>query len=281
VSIQERREGKEMTFWVGFDVGKTSHYLSVLDDAGEVVLSRRVEATEQGTTPRVRHPEQADRWTWLVVAAFTQLRLARALPIGVNRNLPAVETEQAVLHAVLDAVKERDELIRKANVDYQREREAILRSGAVDAGEFYRQLDSLERQRANYQRMASLEAISIEDLVDRTAELDRERDHIKRLLAEHESRQERLEELREAHERTVELIRRGKWAELGITAPETSNRRYREIGLSAQADTEGTITLSWAIGGESHVGATDLSSRRWPTGRTKSPLRPSRIRRGR
>jgi DDE superfamily endonuclease len=30
------------------------------------------------TTPRVRHPEQADRWTWLVVAAFTQLRLARA-----------------------------------------------------------------------------------------------------------------------------------------------------------------------------------------------------------
>jgi hypothetical protein len=30
------------------------------------------------TTPRVRHPEQADRWTWLVVAAYTQLRLTRA-----------------------------------------------------------------------------------------------------------------------------------------------------------------------------------------------------------
>jgi hypothetical protein len=29
------------------------------------------------TTPRMRHPEQADRWTWLVVAAYTQLRLAR------------------------------------------------------------------------------------------------------------------------------------------------------------------------------------------------------------
>ncbi|MCA1729417.1 MAG: transposase [Actinobacteria bacterium] len=29
------------------------------------------------TTPRVRHPEQADRWTWLVVAAFSQLRLSR------------------------------------------------------------------------------------------------------------------------------------------------------------------------------------------------------------
>jgi len=30
------------------------------------------------TTPRVRHPEQAERWSWLVVAAYTQLRLARA-----------------------------------------------------------------------------------------------------------------------------------------------------------------------------------------------------------
>jgi hypothetical protein len=38
------------------------------------------------TTPRVRHPEQADRWTWLVVAAFTQLRLARACVA--DRRLP-------------------------------------------------------------------------------------------------------------------------------------------------------------------------------------------------
>lgn len=38
------------------------------------------------TTPRVRYPEQADRWTWLVVAAFTQLRLAR--PCVADRRLP-------------------------------------------------------------------------------------------------------------------------------------------------------------------------------------------------
>jgi hypothetical protein len=29
------------------------------------------------TTPRPRHPEQAGRWTWLVLSAYTQLRLAR------------------------------------------------------------------------------------------------------------------------------------------------------------------------------------------------------------
>ena len=38
------------------------------------------------TTPRVRHPEQADRWTWLVLAAYTQLRLARG--IVADRKLP-------------------------------------------------------------------------------------------------------------------------------------------------------------------------------------------------
>jgi hypothetical protein len=31
------------------------------------------------TIPRPRHPEQAERWTWLVLAAYTQLRLARQL----------------------------------------------------------------------------------------------------------------------------------------------------------------------------------------------------------
>jgi hypothetical protein len=31
------------------------------------------------TTPRPRHPAQADRWTWLVLAAHAQLRLARQL----------------------------------------------------------------------------------------------------------------------------------------------------------------------------------------------------------
>jgi hypothetical protein len=38
------------------------------------------------TTPRPRHPTQADRWTWLVLAAYTQLRLARQL--ACDQRLP-------------------------------------------------------------------------------------------------------------------------------------------------------------------------------------------------
>ena len=38
------------------------------------------------TTPRPRHPAQADRWTWLVLAASTQLRLARQ--IATDARLP-------------------------------------------------------------------------------------------------------------------------------------------------------------------------------------------------
>jgi transposase len=35
-----------MRYWVGFDVGKVSHWVCVLDEEGEEVLSRRVEASE-------------------------------------------------------------------------------------------------------------------------------------------------------------------------------------------------------------------------------------------
>jgi hypothetical protein len=38
------------------------------------------------TTPRPRHPAQADRWTWLVLVAYTQLRLARA--VATDARLP-------------------------------------------------------------------------------------------------------------------------------------------------------------------------------------------------
>jgi hypothetical protein len=51
------------------------------------------------TRPRVRTPEQADRWTWIILAAYTQLRLARALaedlrrpwekPLGHDKLTPA------------------------------------------------------------------------------------------------------------------------------------------------------------------------------------------------
>src|SRR5512144_1579981 len=40
---------------------------------------RFVKNTLGWTTPSLRTPEQADRWTWLIVAAYTQLRLARNL----------------------------------------------------------------------------------------------------------------------------------------------------------------------------------------------------------
>jgi len=47
---------------------------------------RFVKTTLGWTTPRLRTPEQADRWTWLILAAHTQLRLAR--PLVEDHRLP-------------------------------------------------------------------------------------------------------------------------------------------------------------------------------------------------
>jgi hypothetical protein len=54
------------------------------------------------TAPHVRHPEQADRWTWLVLAAYAQLRLARGLVA--DRRLPwerPLPTEKLTPYRVL------------------------------------------------------------------------------------------------------------------------------------------------------------------------------------
>ncbi|MCX4537002.1 hypothetical protein [Streptomyces sp. NBC_01669] len=37
------------------------------------------------TRPRLRTPEQADRWVWLILAAYAQLRLARPLTEDLRR----------------------------------------------------------------------------------------------------------------------------------------------------------------------------------------------------
>jgi hypothetical protein len=37
------------------------------------------------TTPKLRTPQAADRWTWIIVAAYTQLRLARPLAADLRR----------------------------------------------------------------------------------------------------------------------------------------------------------------------------------------------------
>ncbi len=50
---------------------------------------------------------------------------------------------------------------------------------------------------------------------------------MKRLLAEHARRAERLKELEAAREKAIRQIEGGEWADLGITTPEARKERYR------------------------------------------------------
>ncbi|SER69116.1 DDE superfamily endonuclease [Lentzea albida] len=46
---------------------------------------RMLKQTLGWTTPKLRSPDAADRWTWLLITAYTQLRLARELAIDLRR----------------------------------------------------------------------------------------------------------------------------------------------------------------------------------------------------
>jgi len=180
------------------------------------------------------------------------------------KNLRAEQTEEAVLHAVLDAVKDRDELIRRAEEDYEAERRRVLRPGSVDIAALRRERDELEGQRMAYFRQAARGRLTDRQLDALVSEVDHQQKHLDRLVQEHEDREYRLEHLEAGFEKTVDLIRRGRWHELGITEPQARNARYREIGLSAEAAVDGSIRLSWRFGEEAVVSTQDLTSRATP-----------------
>jgi len=180
---------------------------------------------------------------------------------SMSKSYPADALEGAVLRAVLHAVKDKDELVRQAEERFERERARVLRAGGADSATWHRRLEELDRERANYQRAFASEAISLDDLRARTSELDAERGHLNDLLAEYEGRAAKLRALEAARDTAIGQIRRGEWAELGITAPEARRERYREIGLTASADAEGTVELRWGLGAEATVSTSGHTSR--------------------
>ncbi len=170
-----------------------------------------------------------------------------------NKSYPAGGLERMVLNAVLDAVKDRRALIRKANERYERESSALLRTG-TDAASWDRRLDALERQRMEYMRHAVRGRLNDSQLDALIAEIDREKDYVERMRDEHEDRARKLAELEAARDEAIGHIKRGEWGQLGITAPDARRERYREIGLKADAAVDGTVNLSWGLGSDSmHV----------------------------
>jgi site-specific DNA recombinase len=178
---------------------------------------------------------------------------------AMSKNYPADALEQMVLHAVLDAVKDKEELIRKTKEKFDRERARLLGAGSAEAATWRRSLDEIERQRVRAQRAYMEDVITLEDLRGRQDELDAEKAHIERLLSEQEGRETRLRHLEATRDKTVRQIRRGEWGKLGITAPEARKERFREIGLRAEA-ADGTVLLSWGLGEETVLCATDPTS---------------------
>jgi DDE superfamily endonuclease len=57
---------------------------------------RMLKQTLGWSTPKLRSPEAADRWTWLLIAAYTQLRLARGLTADLRRKWEKPQPAQSL-----------------------------------------------------------------------------------------------------------------------------------------------------------------------------------------
>jgi hypothetical protein len=85
------REPKPVWLWaskpVADDAVEVDHWWSMYLRRFDLEHTFRfLKQTLGWTRPHLRHPAAADRWTWLVMAAHTQLRLAR--PLAVDHRLP-------------------------------------------------------------------------------------------------------------------------------------------------------------------------------------------------
>ncbi len=78
-----RRFVLEHTFIFIFILEHTFRFIFILEHTFRFIFIlehtfRFIKQTLNWTVPRVRLPQQADRWSWLIIAAYTQLRLARS-----------------------------------------------------------------------------------------------------------------------------------------------------------------------------------------------------------
>lgn len=86
---RQTREPRKLWLWWSGGVGKPDLELLWRSYCRRFDLEhtfRFLKQTLSWTAPKIRHPEQADLWTWLMIAAYTQLRLARK--IVADRRLP-------------------------------------------------------------------------------------------------------------------------------------------------------------------------------------------------
>jgi DNA invertase Pin-like site-specific DNA recombinase len=176
----------------------------------------------------------------------------RADRCGMQKHVPAEWAERTVLEAMLEAVKDKDALVAKANEEYDRERRRLERVGGADVETWRRRLLDLDGRVARAQRAYLEGVMGLDDLKARTAEIEAEKEPVARLLREHEGRAGELDRLREKRDRAVALIRHGEWHKLGITKPEARRERYRELDLTVYADADLTLRLVWN-GGETLV----------------------------
>jgi len=165
-----------------------------------------------------------------------------------NRSYRAERLEKAVLEAVLDVVKDKDELIRRAEEDFEDRKRELMRLGPDFISDWKRDVERMERERLEYFRQRARDALTDEELDSLLKELDEEMERTQQLMVQQEKREERIKELEKVRDKTIEMIEEGKWQQLGITAPERRRERYRDIGLQALVNKLGKIELSWSMG---------------------------------
>lgn len=164
-----------------------------------------------------------------------------------TKKLRAERVEREVRDALQRVFEDTDYVVSKLEEFFQSTRREIGRG--VDTEGLIARREELEKSWAKYQRAFDADAISIDDLKSRRAEIESERKEIEAALEAARSQSERLAAVDTAERRAMERISSGYML---ITrdgghsyepSPQAAREMYRDMGLMVEADSTGDCGL--------------------------------------
>lgn len=186
-----------------------------------------------------------------------------------TKKLRAERVESEVRQALRRVFEDTDYVLCRLEEFFASSRREVGRG--VDTEGLIARREELKKSWAKYQRAFNADAISLNDLKARRAEIESERTEIDKALEAASNREARLRSLEESHQRLGERIASGyvligdENGENPEPTPKARRELYRDMGITVEASPSGELRITWGAGEEvtpANLGSSEASSSR-------------------
>jgi DNA-binding FrmR family transcriptional regulator len=171
-----------------------------------------------------------------------------------GRSTPAAPLEKAAWEAVRSVCEHPERVLVAYEQHLERRRRALAKpagpGGAGEARTLHERLRKLDSRRAGYQDLAADGDITREDLRARLAEIDGQREGVRRALEEARSREETAQRLRSERELVYRSFAAMRSIDLRHLESEDRRRVMQALRISAEVDPNSDVRITGVLGAD-------------------------------